>query len=200
MNDEEKQRIRQAKIAEIDEKLRNIRICIISTLILLIAIICGGLYTEANTPVKSTYTPVYTPQPSAKPVATSTPKPSATPMPAVPYVGMYVSYVPSRWQWQGTDNLTVKDAAGNGIRTIKYRYDAPPKIYVIWVSESTNKVVKVSVTDPTASSNRKSTTNKKSSSDPYQAKDYAHPDDFYYDYYDDFWDYEDAEDYWERHH
>lgn len=43
-----------------------------------------------------------------------------------------------------------------------------------------------------------STTPKKS--DPYHASDYSHPDDFYYDYYDDFWDYEDAEDYWERHH
>ena len=74
------------------------------------------------------------------------------------------------------------------------------RIYEIWVSESTNKVVKVSVTDPTASSNRKISSNKKSSSDPYQAKDYAHPDDFYYDYRDDFWDYEDAEDYWEKHH
>ena len=37
-------------------------------------------------------------------------------------------------------------------------------------------------------------------SDPFHASDYAHPDDFYYDYYDDFWDYEDAEDYWEAHH
>ena len=35
-------------------------------------------------------------------------------------------------------------------------------------------------------------------SDPYDAKSYAHPDDFYYDYYNDFWDYEDAEEYWEN--
>ncbi len=35
-------------------------------------------------------------------------------------------------------------------------------------------------------------------SDPYDAKSYAHPDDFYYDYREDFWDYEDAEDYWEK--
>ena len=40
---------------------------------------------------------------------------------------------------------------------------------------------------------------KGSSSDPYDAKSYYHPDDFYYDHYDDFWDYEDAEDYWEEH-
>ena len=37
---------------------------------------------------------------------------------------------------------------------------------------------------------------KSSSSDPYDAKSYAHPDDLYYDYPDEFWDYEDAEDYW----
>lgn len=35
--------------------------------------------------------------------------------------------------------------------------------------------------------------------DPYNASDYSHPEDFYYDYYDDFWDYEDAEDYWDEH-
>lgn len=32
----------------------------------------------------------------------------------------------------------------------------------------------------------------KPDSDPYNAKDYAHPDDFYDNYYDDFFDYEDA--------
>ena len=36
-------------------------------------------------------------------------------------------------------------------------------------------------------------------SDPYDAKSYAHPEDLYYDYPDDFWDYEDAEDYWDKH-
>ena len=35
--------------------------------------------------------------------------------------------------------------------------------------------------------------------DPFDAKDYIHPDDFYYDHYDDFWDYEDAEDYYYEH-
>ena len=32
--------------------------------------------------------------------------------------------------------------------------------------------------------------------DPYNAKDYRDPEDFYEDYYDDFYDYEDAEDYY----
>ena len=191
---------RKAEIAAIDRKMHQLRNVIIVLLSLLMIIVVAGISTANRSPGVSI--PSYTIEPTTRivPYTTPTPRPTPTPMPSVPYVGMYVSSVPSKWTWQGTDNLTVKDAAGNGIRAIKYRYDAPPKIYVIWVSESTNKVVKVSVTDPTADSNRKSTTNKKSSSDPYQAKDYAHPDDFYYDYRDDFWDYEDAEDYWEKHH
>ena len=34
------------------------------------------------------------------------------------------------------------------------------------------------------------------SSDPYNARDYSGADEFYDDHYDDFFDYEDAEDYW----
>ena len=37
------------------------------------------------------------------------------------------------------------------------------------------------------------------SSDPYNASDYAHVDDFYYDHYDDFFNYQDAEDYYDEH-
>ncbi len=194
----------RAEIASIDRKPHQLRNMILILLSLLVIILAAGISSANQSPGISV--PSYTIEPSTKavPYTTPTPRPTPrstpTPVLSVPYVGMYVSSVPSKWTWQGTDNLTVKDAAGNGIRTIKYRYDAPPKIYVIWVSESTNNVVKVTVTDPTANSNRKSSTNKKSSSDPYHAKDYAHPDDFYYDYYDDFWDYEDAEDYWEKHH
>ena len=40
----------------------------------------------------------------------------------------------------------------------------------------------------------------KKSSDPFDAKDYDDPDDFYFDYPDDFVDYDDAADYWEEHH
>lgn len=38
------------------------------------------------------------------------------------------------------------------------------------------------------------------SSDPYNASDYAHVDDFYYDHRDDFFNYQDAEDYYDAHH
>lgn len=48
------------------------------------------------------------------------------------------------------------------------------------------------------SSRSKSSASKKYS-EPYDAKSYAHPDDFYYDHYDDFWDYEDAEEYYYEH-
>ena len=40
---------------------------------------------------------------------------------------------------------------------------------------------------------------KSTGSDPYNAKDYSDPEDFYEDYYDDFYDYEDAEDYYYDH-
>lgn len=36
-------------------------------------------------------------------------------------------------------------------------------------------------------------------SDPFHASDYTHPEDLYEWFYDDFWDYEDAEEYWEAH-
>ncbi len=38
-----------------------------------------------------------------------------------------------------------------------------------------------------------------STSDPYNASDYAHVDDFYYDHRDDFFDFEEAEDYYDKH-
>lgn len=50
-----------------------------------------------------------------------------------------------------------------------------------------------------ASSKYKSSSSAKQSSDPYDAKSYAQPEDFYYDNRDDFWDYEDAEDYFIEH-
>ena len=193
---------RQAEIAKIDRKMLQLRYIMITLASLLVIVVVSGISTANQSPRLPV--PAYTINPTTEIVRlpSSTPRPTSratsTPMPTVPYVGMYVSYVPSKWTWQGTDDLTVKDTAGNKVRTIKYHYDDLPKQYTIWVSEANNRVVKVSITDPTASAKRSSSTKKKSSSDPYGAKDYAHPDDFYYDYYDDFWDYEDAEDYWEE--
>ncbi len=47
--------------------------------------------------------------------------------------------------------------------------------------------------------NKKSSSSKKKS-DPYNVYDYSDPEDFYYDNYDDFWEYEEAEDYFNEHH
>ena len=48
---------------------------------------------------------------------------------------------------------------------------------------------------------KKSSSSKKSSakSDPYDVYDYSHADDFYYDHWDDFTDFEEAEDYFDEH-
>ena len=195
-------RQRQAEIAEIDRKMSRLRHIMIVLASLLVIIVLAGIGAADRSPVSSV--PVYSINPTTEiirmpsPAPRATPRATSTPVPTVPYVGMAVPYVPARWTWQGTDNLTVKDASGKGVRTIKYHYEDLPKQYTIWVSEASSTVVKVSVTDPTASAKRTGSTKKKSSSDPYHASDYAHPDDFYYDYYDDFWDYEDAEDYWEE--
>lgn len=70
-------------------------------------------------------------------------------------------------------------------------------------SRSTSSGYSTSGSKPRTSSSYKSYSrginSKSKSSDPYDAKSYAHPDDLYYNYPDDFWDYEDAEDYWEEH-
>lgn len=60
------------------------------------------------------------------------------------------------------------------------------KVTEVWGERNTSSYV------PNASSSKK--TNK--DSDPYDAKGYYHVDDFYYDHYDDFFDYEEAEDYY----
>lgn len=43
-----------------------------------------------------------------------------------------------------------------------------------------------------------SKSNGKNNDDPYNAKDYRNVDDFYYDHYDDFFDYYDAENYYKK--
>jgi len=51
----------------------------------------------------------------------------------------------------------------------------------------------------TPSKSYKSSSGTNAKSDPYDAKDYSNEDDFYDDHYDDFFDYYDAEDYYNRH-
>ena len=56
--------------------------------------------------------------------------------------------------------------------------------------------------DPWVIPSTSSSSSKKKSNndDPYNVNDYSDPEDFYYDNYDDFWEYEEAEDYYNRYH
>ena len=64
-------------------------------------------------------------------------------------------------------------------------------------SPATPKPVKTPVPTATPKSVKKKSSSK--TDDPYDAASYKHPEDFYEAYRDDFWDYEDAEEYWESH-
>lgn len=146
-------------------------------------------------------TPTSTPRlvlSTAKPVV-STPRPTSRISTATgtPYVGMYVSSPPSSWTWQGTDNRTVKDKAGNKVSTQKYRYDTDNNSYTIWVNKE-NVVVKVNSTRDSSTTSPSPRKKKKPASTP-NLSGFSDPEDFYYWYYDDFYDYEEAEDWYYAH-
>jgi hypothetical protein len=61
------------------------------------------------------------------------------------------------------------------------------------------KCKKGKVISVVASSVKKSSSGSSNKSDPYNASDYNNEEDFYYDHYDDFIDYEEAEDYYNKH-
>ncbi len=66
-------------------------------------------------------------------------------------------------------------------------------------SGSSSSSSKSNTSKPAIGYNSGYSKSKSSSSDPYDAKSYTHPEDLYYDYPDDFCDYEDAEDYYNEH-
>ena len=191
---EEIKREKLETIVELNQKMTRLKYLIFALLAIFFSIL-GGLGLSLLTPAYYT-TP--TPSPTARYIRTTTPTPYYTP--SVPYIGMYVADIPSRWEWGGTDNLRVRDSHGNSIHTTKYSYDARPygeqKQYTIWVSNATSRVVDWNYTDYSATPKPRSTKKPKSTKNP--ALDYYHPEDFYEDLYDDFWDYVDAEDYWEE--
>ena len=66
-------------------------------------------------------------------------------------------------------------------------------------SKRTTETTKKQSSASSSGISKKSSTTKRDSRDEFDADEYAHPDDFYYDHYDDFVDFEEAEDYWEDH-
>ncbi len=63
----------------------------------------------------------------------------------------------------------------------------------------TNRYTTAKPKTTTKATAKPKTTSAPKKSDPYNASDYSHVDDFYYDHYDDFFDYEDAEEYFDAH-
>ena len=88
--------------------------------------------TAQPTPTNTPYQAISTPKPT---VSTPKPTPRKSSTASAPYVGMYVPSPPHNWTWQGTDNTTVKDKAGNKVKTNKYRYDTDNNSYTIWVDK-----------------------------------------------------------------
>ncbi len=87
------------------------------------------------------------------------------------------------------EKLEKKSGAGSGSYSVKpHGYSQPS------TEKQTTAAKEPQTTKP--SSSKPSSSGKK---DFYGANEYAHPDDFYYDHIDDFWDYEEAEDYFYEH-
>jgi len=199
---ERSQRVsRQSEIKTINRKMRKLRAAIVVLSVLLLVLIAVIIYSYSGTNIAPIVSPsVSSPRvmQTSSPVPTATPKPTATPTPkptasarnSGPHVGMKLSR---------DDGLYFLGGGGKvgGVSTSKFRYTYGSKTYVVYLD---NDYVIQKIEDYLPqSSNKKSSSTPKPTSDPYDAKSYSHPEDFYYDYYDDFWDYEDAEDYWEDH-
>lgn len=101
-----------------------------------------------------------------------------------PYVGMYAQYIDYTQLGRHT-SMEYRDGV------TFYYWKKGNKSYSASVQDG--YVVFVGRTVSGSSGHR-------SSSDPYNASDYSHVDDFYYDHRDDFFNYQDAEDYYDEHY
>lgn len=129
----------------------------------------------------------------------------------LPYEGMSEDYIDSTMMGKH-DKLIADDDnddfvynvyywnANNGdtmlaVSCINGKVDHVSKYYewAYWTSDGKPK--------PNGTNYRSSSTKKRNkNSDPYNVNDYSDPEDFYDDNYDDFWDYEEAEDYYNSYH
>ena len=136
----------------------------------------------------------------------------------IPYEGMYIGYIHAtaageadkhttrympgkdnrpddyldKYYWYADDGKSI-------VLIVECEYDFVTKVTkyfegVYWTSEGT----------PNFGATKPKKTTKKyyetEDDDPYNVNDYSDPEDFYYDNYDDFWEYEEAEDYYNRYH
>lgn len=84
--------------------------------------------------------------------------------------------------------VTCKDKKVSSVNRYGWGYFWTDDIKPIWDGKN-----------PYTSSSYKSK-KKSKKTDPYNVNDYSDPEDFYYDNYDDFWEYEEAEDYYNTYH
>ena len=114
----------------------------------------------------------------------------------LPYVGMRERFINDTKLGRYESKSTSYGSLGSSKTTYTFHYGN--YIYIVTCEDGavTSWRSEKKVTVRKKSSTKSST--KKKTSDPFDAGSYAHPDDFYDWYEDDFWDYEDAEDYWEE--
>ena len=90
-------------------------------------------------------------------------------------------------------------SATNPCNTKAYKQSMQSHSYSYQTTSRTTKK-QTKAAEPRATATQKKTTGKnRRKSKGIDASDYVHPDDFYYDYHDDFSDYEEAEDYYYHH-
>lgn len=135
-----------------------------------------------------------------RPVTTT--KEYTTSKPSIPYVGMSESMISSTGL--GTPSSTVRHntqmVKGEVHKTNLYDfYNGKQRIFTARCIDG--KVTEVwDDRNATTTCYNYTTNRNKTTTDPYNANQYSNEDDFYYDHYDDFYDYYDAEDYYNEHH
>ncbi|MCD7882610.1 MAG: hypothetical protein LUI87_02710 [Lachnospiraceae bacterium] len=126
----------------------------------------------------------------------------------LPYVGMYESYIGDTVLGEPSSTVRHNTEMINGQRYTANLYDfksggttiftarcVQGKVIQVW--DKRDQVSSGSSSSSSGSGSSSGKSSGSSSSDQYHASDYDDPEEFYYDHYDDFDGYEDAEVYWE---
>lgn len=96
---------------------------------------------------------------------------------------------------EGCDNTPEEGSSFCLIHNPKY-YSSKSSYTPAYTTATTTRPTTTTAGKVATQKTTKKTTTRKA--DEYGAQEYDDPEDFYEDHYDDFWDYEDAEDYWEE--
>lgn len=121
----------------------------------------------------------------------------------VPYVGMFESDIKNTSLGAPSDDVRHNYECINGEQYLANLYDFKSGYKKIFTARCVNgRVTEVwdYRNNPIVPYTPKKSTQKKNHSDPYDVNDYSNEEDFYDDHYDDFFDYYDAEDYYNEHH